>query len=190
MGDIKLPLMNYLLYLSSSKKRENSQFEVKPPASGKSSRRKSGRKSARTSQDRIDPMNPDITSISSSRTVDNDSDLKVLGARLNDIENEVKRDNRNESRTDSLGERLSEFPYKPPSARKKWDPPAEELKPKTRPDSAQTRPKSTKSRPQTGSRAQSRQGGQSRAGSRQGSRPSSRANSRIGSSRAASRVEK
>ena len=170
---------------------------MKPPTSAKSSRRKSARKSARMSQDNMEVTKS--TSLASSRT---QNDSQLLGSRLKDIENEVKKghDRTHSSKSMMITDLISDndsfkqtpqTPQKPPSAstRRKSDVLKEEsLSSKSRPGSSQA-PKSAKSRPQTTPRAQSRQGQQSRAQSRQGSRPSSRANSRMGSSRATSRAE-
>lgn len=166
-----------LFLYSRNQQRERSRFEIKPPSSAKSSRRKSGRKSTRSSQDKMESSTPSITS----SRMDNDS--HVLGSRLKDIENELKTENmnsRNVVMSDLIDENLKHSSQKPPSAisRKKSDFQTEEPTVKPHVDSSKSRPKSAKSRPQTGTRAQSRQGQQSRATSRQGSRPSSRATSR------------
>ena len=190
--------MSLICYLFRNQRRERSEIDVKPPTSAKSSRRKSARKSARMSQDNMEVTNS--ISLASSRT---QNDSQLLGSRLKDIENEVKKghDRTHSSKSMMITDLISDndsfkqtpqTPQKPPSAstRRKSDVLKEEsLSSKSRPGSSQAPPKSAKSRPQTTTRAQSRQGQQSRAQSRQGSRPSSRANSRMGSSRATSRAE-
>lgn len=109
-------------------------------------------------------------------------DSQILGARLKDIENEVKSDKNKLNKSEVFEKRLSHDPQKSASSRKKSEVVTDTNVAKSRPDSSQAPPKSAKSRPQS-SRSQSRQGQQSRATSRQGSRPSSRANSRLGSGR-------
>lgn len=106
-------------------------------------------------------------------------DSQILGARLKDIENEVKSDKNKLNKSEMIEKRLGQDPQKPMSAslRKKSEVVKDNNVAKSRPDSSQAPPKSAKSRPQ------SRQGQQSRVTSRQGSRPSSRANSRLGSGR-------
>ncbi|XP_060600348.1 zinc finger B-box domain-containing protein 1-like [Ruditapes philippinarum] len=248
-------------------------FEVKPPSSGKASRRKSGRKSARSSIDATTKETQSVESarlkssrtdrndaesrlkssrtdrndaesrlkssrtdrndaesrlkssrtdrndtesrlkssrterndnearLKSSRTDRNDSDTvsskdsHILGSRLKDIENEVKKEDFYASSGRKEKSRLlkekSSLSQKEKSIYRENSELAREetIVFKDRPDSGQSRSSNTKPRPQTGNKAKNRQGTQSRTTSRQGSRPGSRTTSRIGSSRAASRKE-
>ncbi|XP_045201118.2 zinc finger B-box domain-containing protein 1-like isoform X2 [Mercenaria mercenaria] len=181
-----------------------SKFEVKPPSSGKSSRRKSGRKSARSSLDISTTKQPQTTEsarLKSSRTVkdnsDNisDRDSHALGVKLKDIENGVKKEDfyatSGHKEKSSFSKEKSSLSQKQQNiSKEKSDLSKVESKSfKNHPDSAPSRPSTGKLRPQTGTRTQSRQGAQSRTASRQGSRPGSRTTSRIGSSRASSRME-
>lgn len=189
----------------------NQRFEVKPPSSGKASRKKSGRKSARSSLDAQTKESQAVETVrlKSSRTARDEKetvsskDSQILGARLKDIENEVKKDIQSLSRPGSTAktkqqasvekEKSSlskEKSQKQQKSKDKYDLTKEQSNlTKNRPDSSQSGPSSVRPRPQTGNRAQSRQGTQSRTASRQGSRPASRTTSRLGSSRAASRID-
>ncbi|KAL4219963.1 hypothetical protein ACF0H5_020374 [Mactra antiquata] len=184
----------------------SSKFDVRPPNTGKSSRKKSGRKSARSSIDNTTKTSREKSSVDNSDKVSNNSmekDSLVLGARLNDIENEVKREKISGQSRKAMKEKSNLAQEKSNILSKNVgkNDDTSDVKTMSKPptDSSQSKTKNVKSRPQTGSRAQSRQGNQSRAQSRQGNqskatsrpgstRPSSRTGSRM-SSRASSRIE-
>ena len=111
-------------------------------------------------------------------TVEN---CRVLGAKLNDVQNAMKKE-----KTKSSVRFESEVTIL--ESNKSISPELESVKMEKQNARPQSKTKE-KGRPHSGSRSGSRQV-QSRSNSRQGSRPSSRPNSRIGSSRASSRADK
>ncbi|XP_052216731.1 zinc finger B-box domain-containing protein 1-like [Dreissena polymorpha] len=194
-----------------SSSNTKSQFEAKPPSTGRSTRRKSGRKSSGSSIEKTAPIGfvDEIANQKSGKA--NQNDPIILSSKLKDIENDIRqvsaRGKINEK--ESLTEKVKIKPTSASSSNSSRRKPDLNLKEtsenyeKVKLSSSKStksdmhtsetldekqklisRQNSAKSRPQTGSRVT-----QSRTGSRQSSRPTSRITSRPGSSRAASRME-
>ncbi|XP_052782661.1 uncharacterized protein LOC128218925 [Mya arenaria] len=172
------------------------QIEAKPPASGRPTRKKSGRKSARSSLDAQskDAKHSDnawLRDAESGSIGPTEKHSEILGTRLKDIENEVRKESVKSRNSKNQDSHMNSQEKAQLTRNKSVLSNKSEAVPFPSKETVKARPPSAKSRPQTGSKAKNKkgQGSQSRATSRQGSRPTSRANSRIGSSRAASRID-
>ncbi|WAR28648.1 ZBBX-like protein [Mya arenaria] len=156
----------------------------------------SGRKSARSSLDAQskDAKHSDnawLRDAESGSIGPTEKHSEILGTRLKDIENEVRKESVKSRNSKNQDSHMNSQEKAQLTRNKSVLSNKSEAVPFPSKETVKARPPSAKSRPQTGSKAKNKkgQGSQSRATSRQGSRPTSRANSRIGSSRAASRID-